>query len=383
MLRIACLPPKHAIRACCQYHVAAGAAGKLAGRSSPAHCPRPPFKPRQEGEADSASTADSASVAANGAASSSSNNLVSHEIDVIVESPPPVPPLAATPSSAGTSAAGRPYSELTIGESCSLSTRSRLFQTACDEWLTHAGLPLIPVPYRPAPPPPHPGVPKETFPGEQRVALTPAGAAALLKAGFKAVVVERGAGAAAEFAVSSGGAGAVDCCGSCLAGRLAVVGTGAGGCLTWHEPALHPLSRLSTLLPEQDGDYAAAGASLGSPAEAFGQDVVLKIRQPGGFTVGVVGCNLPEPSADGLHRPGLQVIVESQALARCRSPTVQQPFVLHPQSPQLPTPIPHSRRCGKGGAAAQGGQHPRLLHLPRPEQGAGGCAGRPPHDRAG
>ncbi len=47
----------------------------------------------------------------------------------------------------------------------------------------------------------HPGVPKETFPGEQRVALTPAGAAALLKAGFKAVVVERGAGAAAEFAV--------------------------------------------------------------------------------------------------------------------------------------------------------------------------------------
>lgn len=36
---------------------------------------------------------------------------------------------------------------------------------------------------------------------------------------------------------------------------------------------------------EQDGDYVAAGASLGSAAEAFGQDVVLKIRQPGGCAV--------------------------------------------------------------------------------------------------
>lgn len=104
-----------------------------------------------------------------------------------------------------------------------------------------------PCPVPPCPSPPHPGVPKETFPGEQRVALTPAGAATLLKAGFKAVVVERGAGAAAEFAVSSGGAGAVGWCGSCLAGRLAVVGTGAGGCLTWHEPDLHPRNHLSTL----------------------------------------------------------------------------------------------------------------------------------------
>ena len=34
------------------------------------------------------------------------------------------------------------------------------------------------------------------------MALTPAGAAALLKAGFRAVVVERGAGALANFAVS-------------------------------------------------------------------------------------------------------------------------------------------------------------------------------------
>ena len=46
------------------------------------------------------------------------------------------------------------------------------------------------------------GVPKETFSGEKRVALSPAGVAALLKAGFKGVRVEKGAGAAAKFTVS-------------------------------------------------------------------------------------------------------------------------------------------------------------------------------------
>ena len=46
------------------------------------------------------------------------------------------------------------------------------------------------------------GVPKETFSGEKRVALSPAGVTALLKAGFKGVRVEKGAGAAAKFTVS-------------------------------------------------------------------------------------------------------------------------------------------------------------------------------------
>lgn len=54
------------------------------------------------------------------------------------------------------------------------------------------------------PPPPRSsaGVPKESFEGERRVALTPAGVAALKKAGFKEVLVESGAGAAANFSVS-------------------------------------------------------------------------------------------------------------------------------------------------------------------------------------
>src|SRR5689334_21039499 len=42
------------------------------------------------------------------------------------------------------------------------------------------------------------GIPKETWPGETRVAVIPAGAATLKKAGLD-VVVERGAGSAAGF----------------------------------------------------------------------------------------------------------------------------------------------------------------------------------------
>jgi hypothetical protein len=43
------------------------------------------------------------------------------------------------------------------------------------------------------------GVPRETFPHEARVAVSPTGVAALRKAGFKRVVVESDAGAAANF----------------------------------------------------------------------------------------------------------------------------------------------------------------------------------------
>lgn len=43
------------------------------------------------------------------------------------------------------------------------------------------------------------GVPSEIFPGERRVALSPANVALLLKKGFAQVLVQRGAGAAADF----------------------------------------------------------------------------------------------------------------------------------------------------------------------------------------
>lgn len=57
------------------------------------------------------------------------------------------------------------------------------------------------------------GVPKEIYPGERRVALTPANVALLLKKGWGKVYVEKGAGTAAEFhddAYTQAGATLVD-----------------------------------------------------------------------------------------------------------------------------------------------------------------------------
>lgn len=50
-----------------------------------------------------------------------------------------------------------------------------------------------------------PGVPREIFENERRVALSPQGVAALRKAGFKSVIVESGAGALANFSVRASG----------------------------------------------------------------------------------------------------------------------------------------------------------------------------------
>jgi NAD/NADP transhydrogenase alpha subunit len=45
------------------------------------------------------------------------------------------------------------------------------------------------------------GVPKETFQGEKRVAITPTVVKTLLKAGFQEIRVEKGAGEASDFSV--------------------------------------------------------------------------------------------------------------------------------------------------------------------------------------
>lgn len=73
------------------------------------------------------------------------------------------------------------------------------------------------------------GVPKETFDGERRVSVTPTVVQQLLKAGFRKVVVQAGAGAAAQFS---------------------------------------------------DEAYVAAGAEIADHATALGQDIVLKVRPP-------------------------------------------------------------------------------------------------------
>ncbi|TFK76286.1 PNTB-domain-containing protein, partial [Pluteus cervinus] len=74
------------------------------------------------------------------------------------------------------------------------------------------------------------GVPRERFPNERRVALTPQNAAALRKKGFARVLVEKGAGAEAKFL---------------------------------------------------DDQYTAAGATLVSREELYGEtDILLKVRPP-------------------------------------------------------------------------------------------------------
>jgi NAD(P) transhydrogenase len=57
------------------------------------------------------------------------------------------------------------------------------------------------------------GVPKESYPGERRVAITPQNVALLLKKGFSRVLIERGAGVEAQFtdeAYEQAGAKTVD-----------------------------------------------------------------------------------------------------------------------------------------------------------------------------
>lgn len=83
------------------------------------------------------------------------------------------------------------------------------------------------------------GVPKETFPSEKRVAQTPTTVAQLVKSGFK-VTVESGAGAASSFA---------------------------------------------------DDEYKKAGATIGSTQDAWGRDIVLKVRPP-------------QPAPNGGHETG-------------------------------------------------------------------------------
>ena len=54
-------------------------------------------------------------------------------------------------------------------------------------------------------------MPKETFKDERRVAITPTVVQNLLKAGFKSVVIESGAGQEAQFSVSTQQVGDSEC----------------------------------------------------------------------------------------------------------------------------------------------------------------------------
>jgi NAD(P) transhydrogenase subunit alpha len=104
------------------------------------------------------------------------------------------------------------------------------------------------------------GVPKETFPGERRVAIVPAVIAPLAKLGIT-VVVEAGAGAAAGF---------------------------------------------------PDEAYTAQQARIGSRADAFGADIVAMVRTP--------GANAAGGAADTAQfRPGQLVIGFAEPLTAAES----------------------------------------------------------------
>ena len=90
------------------------------------------------------------------------------------------------------SRASVPYSELVVGEALNTCTSQTSLTLQSQQHITRAWLKGSD----------RAGVPRETFKNEQRVAVTPASCAALLKAGFQGVVVESGAGAAAGFVVS-------------------------------------------------------------------------------------------------------------------------------------------------------------------------------------
>ena len=110
------------------------------------------------------------------------------------------------------------------------------------------------------------GVPRETLPGETRVAATPDVVKKLAGKGFE-VVVERGAGASAHF---------------------------------------------------PDAEYEAAAARVGERAQALGADIVLRVRKPGrediaGMRAGAVLLGFIETCEDdgtlaALHAKGVRVI---------------------------------------------------------------------------
>lgn len=140
------------------------------------------------------------------------------------------------------------------------------------------------------------GVPKESLKGEARVALSPAGVSALLKAGFKGVVIDSGAGEQSKFHVRFGRStllmryqrsyACVVASGLCMP---AVRRSEAWCCC---ERVAHMRNALpwqwgwqvqSCSFPYrfllQDAAYEEAGAQLGE-GQALQQDIVLKVRPP-------------------------------------------------------------------------------------------------------
>ncbi|KYK60864.1 NAD transhydrogenase precursor [Drechmeria coniospora] len=123
------------------------------------------------------------------------------------------------------------------------------------------------------------GVPKETYPGERRVALTPANVALLVKKGFDAVLVQRGAGTAAEFHD-----GAYEKAGATLVDDAAAVWSAADLVLKVRGPSLDEVDSIepkqtiiSLLQPTQNEHLVRRIAERG--ATCFAMDMIPRISR--------------------------------------------------------------------------------------------------------
>ncbi|QPH03801.1 hypothetical protein C2857_000177 [Epichloe festucae Fl1] len=123
------------------------------------------------------------------------------------------------------------------------------------------------------------GVPREVFPGERRVALTPANVALLLKKGFGRVLVERGAGTRAEFPDE-----AYEKAGATLAGEPSAVWSGSNIVLKVRGPSVDEIESIrekqtviSLLQPAQNKDIVQKIA--GKKATCFAMDMIPRISR--------------------------------------------------------------------------------------------------------
>lgn len=132
--------------------------------------------------------------------------------------------------------------------------------------------------------------------------------------------------------------------------------------------------------PLQDEEYTAAGATIGSTKDAFGQDIVLKIRPPGESSCQPAVCVLRGPTR--VQQPMVRPPSCSRPLALMTGhgqPSPQQLCKLRrlrsraAHSPTRPWPC----RCRQGGWPVQGGRPPGVVPLPSAGAWVGGTgAGR-------
>ena len=213
-----------------------------------------------------------------------------------------------------------------LGQAPKSRRRSAPPPPAADSQIDRPDLP--PAPARPT------GVPRETFENERRVALTPAGVASLLKAGFKNVVVESGAGALANFSVSSAWGWAM--AGSCRCPRGMARPLGVGHAQGWPvrgmaRPAM-PAARA-----------ACARQPVRLPARA--RLAWLRVSAAGGVALPSGGPPAPQSGAHCWTPPARQPAVRVP-LGSLRTASFAFKLLAHAPPPPCPGSAPACQAAG-------------------------------------